>query len=109
MIYNESIGINLEDTCYEPRIAKYLPDTEDLNWQECYEIAYKTTIDYRSKDFKYRVLNVFFCNDVQLKKWNIEEDGRCDCCNKKPDTVVHLFWSCKAIQSFWEGFSNQFS
>ena len=48
---------NLEGKCYKTKIAKYFPDTEDLNWQEYYEIAYKTTIDSRTEDFQYRFLN----------------------------------------------------
>ena len=45
-----------------------LPDTEDLNWQGYYNIAYKTTIDYKTKHFQYRFLNDPLFITVCLKK-----------------------------------------
>ena len=80
-----------------------------MTQEEYYKIAYKTTIDCRTKYFQYICLNDLLCNNVQLKKWNIEEDNRCEFLNKEPETVVHLFWSCEAIQSYWRGFGNYFS
>ena len=37
---------------------------------------------------------------------NIKTEDTCSFCKNAPETILHLFWNCEIIQTFWTGISN---
>ena len=51
---------------------------------------------------KYRLVQRILSTNTLLVKIKIQQDDKCSFCNSVPETLIHLFWSCPLIQTFWQ-------
>ena len=52
------------------------------------------------RDFQYRYLNRIVPTNKFLSKCQIVSSSICDFCNMEIETMHHLFWECRHVQSF---------
>ena len=41
-----------------------------------------------------------------LSKIGIKDTDKCSFCEDEPESLIHLFWSCKKTSSFWNSLTN---
>ena len=66
----------------------------------------------KTQELQYRILNNYLNTNVRLKKFGIIDDDSCSFCKQLPETLEHLFITCKYVQKFWKdlfGWYQQFS
>ena len=39
-----------------------------------------------------------------MNKWHIEDSAVCSYCNEENEDIVHMFWTCRCTQEFWQLF-----
>ena len=76
------------------------PDVE-FDWKYIYTLSRKITTDPYSRYFQYKILNnVLYLND-KLFFFGKSETKQCSFCNKYPESVVHLLFSCNVSKNLW--------
>ena len=48
--------------------------------------------------FRYRILPT----NVLLTKTGLKQDPNCTFCSNSPENLIHLFWYCMNVETFWE-------
>lgn len=57
---------------------------------------------YLYMDFPVKMFHKILLTRKMLKLWRITEDYICRCCADKEEDIMHLFWYCPAVASFWQ-------
>lgn len=107
-MYNLLIDLKHGYNTNVPNIAKYI----DLNnmyqpWENIYGIAH-ASIDISTRDFQFRFLHDILANNYWLQKWGIRNSAACTFCNNNDENIVHLFWHCAHITTFWKRFNDRY-
>ena len=74
---------------------------ECINWRETYLLASKCTKSTRLVEFQFKLLHRRLSTNEFLNKIGINDNPKCSFCDQEPETLVHLFWSCPKVASFW--------
>ena len=53
------------------------------------------------RDFQYKYLKRIIPTNHFLNKCKLVSSSLCDFCNMEIETLNHLFWECRHVQSFW--------
>ena len=76
-------------------------DADEINWSEAYQLASKHTKSTRIIEFQYKFLHRRISTNDFLTKIGIKDNPNCSFCNREPEKLRHLFWSCPKVASFW--------
>lgn len=93
------------------RCEKYVPLNQIDNVHTTYIKCYANITDIHTRAFQYKFLNDILINNYWLSKWKIKNDTNCTFCGIMEENMLHLFWQCKYVKSFWDKFQiwvNQF-
>lgn len=80
---------------------------EELNWKIIYSIPLLATHDVKLRNFQYKYLNRILPTNQFLNKCKLVSSSLCDFCNMEIETLNHLFWECRHVQSFWMELKDQ--
>ena len=53
------------------------------------------------KEFQFKINNRILVTKSFLYKINKVDDGMCSFCNQHPVTILHLFYYCEKVKTFW--------
>ena len=90
--------------------GKYMKWRQDIDSDFCEGLwdfrrmfidVYRVTNVPKYRSFQYRLLQRALVTNVELKKWGIVESDRCTFCELERETLKHLLFECKYVQSLW--------
>ena len=68
---------------------------------EAFDIAHKSTLSTKLRDFQFRLLHNIVVTNLDLKKWGIKQSDKCTFCSDHTETITHLLIECKFSQEIW--------
>ena len=74
---------------------------ECINWRETNLLTSKCAKSTRLVEFQFKLLHRRLSTNEFLNKIGINDNPKCSFCDQEPETLVHLFWSCPKVASFW--------
>ena len=72
-----------------------------LIWRDPYQLASKYTKSTRILEFQYKVLHRRIAETDFLTKIGKRDNPNCSFCNEEQEKLLHLFWSCPKVVTFW--------
>jgi len=72
-----------------------------LDWTRAYCLAARCTKSTKLVNFQFRFLHRI------LTKIYIKQDPNCSFCTKHPENLIHLFWNCTIVATFWENLTEK--
>ena len=101
-------------SCVEPDIsqskwARELNLSVDMQWTEVYDALYKTTDDVAIRWLQLRLIHRILPANKRLKIFGIVESNECHHCPAVPESLLHVFWECKVVQTFWRDMNRVYS
>ena len=76
------------------------------DWTTYYIIPFLCTSASKLRSFQYRIFHRIIGTNTMLMKIGIRDQDECFFCDKKPETIEHLFWYCDRICPLWNDLSN---
>ena len=73
----------------------------NFKWYKVYNLPYIITKDTQLRWFQYRLVHRILATNTFLSKIGIKNDNKCTFCNNDPETLIHLFWNCETVATFW--------
>ena len=74
---------------------------DSIYWRDAYQLASKYTKSTRILEFQYKVLHRRIATNDFLTKIGVRDNPNCSFCNGEQEKLLHLFWSCPKVASFW--------
>lgn len=103
-VYNHMLTMKYGDGTYIPRVARYI-DHHDIDWSLHYKNAQKIPIDTKTREFQFKFLHDILATNFWLKKWHLIDSDECTFCKTTSESIIHLFWDCIFVQTFWADFN----
>ena len=72
-----------------------------LEWEQLYIKVNRLTLSTKLRYFQFRLINRYIFTNKSVAVWNKDQTELCTFCHQLPETVMHLFFDCKMVQSFW--------
>ncbi len=72
------------------------------DWEDVFIRAFKSSINSKSRNFQYKILNRILATNSFLKMCNITNSSLCKFCKVDEEAVEDLFWYCTVIREFWD-------
>ena len=79
---------------------KELDDIEQDEWNS-YNRIIKDIKETKLKEFQFKINNRILVTKSFLYKVNKVDEGMCSFCNQHPETILHLFYYCEKVKTFW--------
>ncbi|KAL9967519.1 hypothetical protein ACROYT_G025763, partial [Oculina patagonica] len=67
-----------------------------------YCLAASCTKSTKLINFQFRFLHRILPTNLFLTKIDIKQDPNCSFCTNHPENLIHLFWNCTIVATFWE-------
>jgi hypothetical protein len=83
-------------------------ELDSVNSSDMWKFAYKVPIDSNLKYFQFRILHRILTTNRYLKLINITDNDLCTFCNEEVESIVHLMFACKHVETVWQRLSNWF-
>ena len=74
----------------------------EVNWKEVYSLPFKATIETKLTNFQYKFIHRRIATNSFLHKIGKSPSDKCTFCDLETKSLLHLFWECKFIQTFWK-------
>ena len=91
-------------TCIEKWVVQNIPN--DTDWNVIFKLPFVAIKDPKVQYFQFRFLHRILGINSYLYKLNIIESPLCSFCRSSEETIQHLFWECRHVQTFWRSISN---
>ena len=78
-----------------------LPVPVTNNWEKIHITNYFCTIDTKLRSFYFKIFHRAIALNDFLFKIKRKESPNCTLCNKKEETMVHLFCDCEKVAPIW--------
>ena len=85
----------------QKRFSKKYP-LHTFEWDSIYLLPRKVTIESRTRDFQYKILNRILFTNKMLFKMKISDTDKCTFRNEEEETIEHLLTTCKYTLLFWK-------
>ena len=76
-----------------------------LDWKEIFRNLKKATKDSKLIWLQYRISHSILTTNRSVSKFNHLQCHLCQFCNLHSETIHHLFWQCRKVNSFWNDLS----
>ena len=73
----------------------------DFDWSRVFSLPFTSIRNPKVQYLQFRFIHRILATNTYLYKLNLSDTKICSFCNENDETLVHLFWSCSRIQSFW--------
>ena len=73
----------------------------DKWWENVYLIPFKLTTDTGLRYFQYKIFYFILTTNRQLVIYGIKKSDTCEFCHMFSEDLMHIFWLCKHVQTFW--------
>ena len=81
-------------------------DISNEAWLSSFHFLKRTTSDTKLQWLQYRILHYIITTNRSVSKFIPGQDSNCTFCGAHSETIIHLFWGCNFVQSFWKAFSS---
>ena len=81
----------------------------EICWKKIYSKPFKTTQDTKLRWFQCRLLHRIITTNIFAHKIKKAETNLCTFCKHFPETLLHLFWDCILVKTFWIFFVQYFT
>ena len=81
--------------------SEELKITLDIKTDKIFQIPFKINKDSMLQWFQTRINHRILGTNCLLKKMKIKDTNLCSYCHKEPETLIHLFFDCPVVKSFW--------
>jgi len=86
--------------------GKWIADCEAyenvINWNESYLLPFCCTKESKLQTFQFKFLHRRIATNSYLYKMGYSSTEKCTFCEQHIETLIHLFWKCEFVQSFWK-------
>ena len=72
-----------------------------LEWKEIYSLPFCTSLDTKSCEFQYKLLNRCLVTNSFLNKIGIIPSPACSFCGELNESLEHFFICCRYTKDFW--------
>ena len=72
-----------------------------LEWKEIYSSPFRISLDTKSREFQYKLLNRCLVTNSFLNKIGIIPSPACSFCGEMNESLEHFFISCRYTKDFW--------
>ena len=79
---------------------------EEMQWETIYIRSFNCTKSTKLRNFQFKLLHRRIVTNSFLHKIGIKNRNNCTFCEVERETLFHLFWSCRIVQSFWKILEN---
>ena len=79
--------------------TKFVDDV--LEWKEIYSLPFRATLDTKSREFQYKLLNRCLVTNAFLFKVGLASTPTCSFCGDMDESLKHLITSCHYSKKFW--------
>ena len=76
-------------------------DVDSINWRDAYQLASKYSYSTSIHEFQYKAWHRRIATNDFLTKIGVRDNSNCSFCNGKYEELLHFFWSCRKVESFW--------
>lgn len=73
-----------------------------LDWEKMYLLPFKTRSDTKLRETQCKILNRILYTNKMLFKFRKVDSPLCDFCEKKLETIEHIFFHCTKVCMFWD-------
>ena len=98
-IYDILIGSKYKDDTNSWE-AGWEQELGQINWTEVYKLN-KKFISVTYQTLQYKILTKIVATNRLLYQMGIKESYNCDRCTESIDSIMHKFWSCSLVRTFW--------
>ena len=81
-------------------------DIDMIDWGKSYTLAFLCTNESKLRVFQFKLLHRKLATNYFLFKIGIKSSDQCSFCKESSETLLHLFWECPFVKSFWSEISN---
>ena len=74
----------------------------EVNWENTYRLPFLCTTETKLRVFQFKFLHRRVATNDFLHKIGLKEVDFFSFCNDSTETLMHLFWYCNYIQTFWK-------
>ena len=79
--------------------TKFVDDV--LEWKEIYSLPFRATLDTKSREFQYKLLNRCLVTNAFLFKVGLASTAACSFCGDMDESLEHIITSCHYSKNFW--------
>ena len=73
-----------------------------INWQKFYSLAFQTTLESKSREFQYKILNCVVFTNEKLCCFGLVESPICTFRQQVAESVEHLLFFCTISSDSWK-------
>ena len=93
----------------EPKAKIYfehLLHSVSQNWEDIYTLPFKLTVDTKLRNFQWKLTHNILMTNHKLNKIMPTKvvSPLCNFCKQENETIIHLFYECKLVETFWSTF-----
>ena len=81
-------------------------DFDMIDWGKSYTLAFLYTNESKLRVFQFKFLHRKLATNCFLLKTGIKSNDQCSFCKESSETLLHLFWECPLVKSFWNEIGN---
>jgi len=101
--------ISLKQRCPTNSQEKWATDCafeahEPIDWNAAYQLSFQCTKSTKLIVFQFKLLHRRLATNDFLKKVGIKDNDLCSFCKTEKESLIHLFWSCRVVSTFWQNF-----
>ena len=86
--------------------SKWIADCKNyenlINWDKSYILPFYCTKETKLQTFQFKLLHRKIATNDYLYKIGISLTDICTFCEQNTESLIHLFWDCELIQTFWK-------
>ena len=78
----------------------------EMEWSTWYNLSKRTTPAIAYQAIQYKIITRIISTNRRLYQMRLIDSSECKRCNCRTETLMHKFWSCPVVKTFWEGVAN---
>ena len=75
---------------------------EESKWEKIRERVFSVSVLTKLREFQFRLISCRLVTNVKRAKWQKDVSEKCYYCDQESETVLHIMYDCKIIQSIWQ-------
>ena len=75
---------------------------EESKWEKIRERVFSVSVLTKLREFQFRLISCKLVTNVKRAKWQKDVSEKCYYCDQESETVLHIMYDCKIIQSIWQ-------
>ena len=86
--------------------SKWIANCENyenlIKWDKSYVLPFYCTKETKLQTFQFKLLHRKIATNDYLHRIGISLTDKCTFCEQDTESLIHLFWGCELVQTFWQ-------